>query len=310
MGFHIIRNSLSDVKADALVNPTSTQGTNIGGVEAKLFEQGGKLLEKARLELGVIHAGNVRYTDAFNLDAAYVFHTVGPTWQGGHHHEFNVLRNCYENCLHLAKALQLESIAFPLIASGTFGFPKAKALSIAIETIKNFHFNEDITVYLVVYDKESYALSKSRFHEVKSYIDTHEEYNLREVIHTNKFFTPKDLDEAMLQTEATFSETLLDTITKLEKEDHEIYKKANIDRKHFSKIRSNKHYQPSKNTAVALGIALEFDLDTFLDFIAKAGYTLSPSSMFDLIIRYFLENHIYDLFDINATLFAFTNKTL
>lgn len=312
MGFHIIRNDLAQMQVDAIVNSTDAQGANIGGLEAQLFKRAGLKLKEARQNLGTIALGQVVQTNAFDLDASYVFHTVGPMWQSDTHDAFDILRQCYENSLNLALKLNLNSIAFPLIATGSFEFPKDQALSIAVNTIKAFLREHELTVYLVVYDKQSYMISKSRYESVRSYIKTHRVTERRRHMsdmHANMMYS-KDLSGVLDGIEKSFSETVLDHITNQGKEDYDVYKKANLDRKHFSKIRTNKTYQPKKTTAMALGLALELNLDDFLDLIGKAGYTLTNSSNTDLIIRYCIENKTYDLFEVNTVLFEFTQKTL
>ena len=313
MPFQIIRNDLSKMKVDVLVSPTHPEAQEIGGLEATLFKRGGEALLKERQSLGPIKMGEVKATKAYNLNAKYVFHTVGPIWHGDEKESFTILRSCYQNSLELAQTLNIKTIAFPLIATGSFQFPKDKALRIAVDTIKAFLYEHDMTIYLVVYDKESFVISRERFKSVQSYLDDYQVYEIdnrqrQRIMESIK--QPDNLDDFINNLDKTFSEALLDKITELGKLDQEIYKKANIDRKLFSKIRSNHSYQPSKNTAMALGLALELNLDEFNDFIAKAGYALSPSSKVDLIIRYYIEHNVYDLFEINATLFEFTNKTL
>jgi len=224
----------------------------------------------------------------------------------------------------LAYENKCQSIAFPLISTGVYGFPKDQALSIAIASIKSFLTTHDMMVYLVVFDKESYKLSKDIVDSVNSFIDDKYAEDLdefisysRSILHSESIepistrrVSPKSrkkersLDDLIGELDDTFSESLLKLIDRKNLSDSTIYNKANIDRKHFSKIR-NKDYHPSKKTAIALAIALELNFDETKDLIGRAGYALSSSNHFDLIIEYCIKNKIYDIFEVNMILFEY-----
>ena len=265
------------------------------------------------------------------MDARYVIHTVGPVWKNGSHREEQILSSCYRNSLTLAKEHECESIAFPLIATGNYGFPKPLALQIAVREISTFLLENEMQVYLVVFGKEAFALSEKLFKSVSSYIDenyirskTLDEYGT-ERLYGSRLETrrireqecsdmsvgaaiPIDSDDwgqLLKDLDAGFSETLLQLIDRTGKKDSEIYKKANVDRKLFSKIRNNMDYRPSKTTALAFAFALELDVDETKDFISRAGFALSHSSKFDVIVEYFLVNGNYNVFELNEVLFAF-----
>ena len=263
-----------------------------------------------------------------------MIHTVGPVWHGGTHGEREQLVSCYRTSLALAKAHDCETVAFPLISSGVYGYPKDQALRVAVDTIGEFLLNNDMTVYLVIFDRKSYQISGKLFADIAEYIDDHYVDIHADVISERRrsmsifgsrgkavceeaksmpMMAPSfvgGLDDLLAHLDAGFSETLLKLIDKSGKKDSEIYKKANVDRKLFSKIRNNPYYNPSKTTAIAFAIALELDLDETRDLIARAGYALSASSKFDVIIEYFIRQKKYDVFEINEALFAFDQSLL
>ena len=279
-------------------------------------------------------------TRGYNLPAHYVIHTVGPVWRGGDQGEEEQLRACYSNALEIARAQNMESLAFPLISTGVFGYPKDLALKIAISVIGDFLMQHELVIYLVVYDHGAFALSEKLFNTVKAYIDDHyieenfesirmESHYQKSVAYESEMPYPKSIiDEAtqkpsksssavqrrlknmLKELEETFSEHLLRLIDIKGKSDVEVYKKANIDRKLFSKIRGDKDYKPSKSTALAFAIAIELNLDETKDLLKKAGFALSNSSKFDLIITYFITESTYNIFEINETLFAFEQPLL
>ena len=173
MPFQIIRNDITKVKADAIVNTANPDPVIGGGTDAAIYLAAGedKLLAERR-KIGKIARGDVAVTPAFGLRAKYVIHTVGPVWQGGGKHEFETLASCYAKALEKARELGCESIAFPLIAAGTYGFPKAQALQIAVQEISGFLMRDDVdmVVKLVVFDDKAFRLSKSLFFEVESFV--------------------------------------------------------------------------------------------------------------------------------------------
>lgn len=362
MPFEIVRNDIANMQVDAIVNTANPRPVVGSGVDAGIhMKAGGKLLE-ARRTIGDIPCGKAAVTPAFNLDAKYVIHTVGPIWKGGSKGEEKLLADCYKNSLELALENGCESIAFPLISTGNYGFPKPLALQIAVREISAFLLKNEMQIYLVVFGKEEFALSEKLFKSVSSYIDenyiyskTIDEYSspyrlgssaaptsfkseeLRRKLFSESIFrentdsdkadtelsedsvmfecaplpaNTEDWSELLNDLDAGFSETLLSLIDRTGKKDSEIYKKANVDRKLFSKIRCNMDYKPSKPTALAFAFALELDLRETKDFIARAGYALSHSSKFDVIVEYFLVNKNYDIYELNEVLFAFDQPLL
>lgn len=284
---------------------------------------------KARQEIGPLATGEVAVSPAFALKAKYVFHTVGPIWKGGESGELLALRTCYEKNLEKAKELECQSIAFPLISSGVYLFPKDKALSVAIETIRDFLQINEMDVVLVVYDRRSFELSQELQNDVRSYIDENyidengiscEDFDserLKSLEEVASFSSIDELcslrgslDDVINRTEETFQQKLFSLIQEKQFNDVDVYKKANLDRKHFSKIRSDIHYSPKKKTAVALSIALQLNLDETKDLLSRAGYALSPSNKGDLIVSYFISRRKYDIWEINTVLFQYGLTTL
>lgn len=343
MPFEIVRNDIVNMQVDAVVNTANPNPVIGSGVDSGIHKKAGYELLAARQKIGCIDFGDAVITPGFRLDAKYVIHTVGPIWEDGSHGEEQILSSCYRKSLALAKEHECESIAFPLIATGNYGFPKPLALQIAVREISAFLLENEMQIYLVVFGKEAFALSEKLFKSVSSYIDenyirskTLDEYGSesillriggrlkgrsrsREDVYPSQALeerldmsapaaVPMDSDDwgqLLKNLDAGFSETLLQLIDRTGKKDSEIYKKANVDRKLFSKIRNNMDYKPSKTTALAFAFALELDINETKDFIGRAGFALSHSSKFDVIVEYFLVNRNYNVFELNEVLFAF-----
>ena len=334
MPLEIVRNDITKMAVDAIVNAANESLLGGGGVDGSIHRAAGpELLAECRT-LGGCKTGDARITKAYRLPCKYVLHTVGPVWSGGKCGEREQLISCYRTSLALAKEHGCETVAFPLISSGAFGYPKDQALRVAVDTISGFLMENDMTVYLVIFDRKAYQISGKLFADIAEYIDDHyvdahtdaRRERLRRMGSTAKPFSAarkasmpecmaapmaaNGLDDLLAHLDAGFSETLLKLIDRSGKKDAEVYKKANVDRKLFSKIRNNPAYKPSKSTAIAFAIALELDLDETRDLIARAGYALSPSSKFDVIIEYFIRQKKYDIFEINEALFAFDQSLL
>ena len=366
MALQIIRNNIINVEADAIVNTANPSAAVGRGVDQAIYEAAGwdQLLE-AREKIGELLPGEAAWTPAFDLHAKYIIHTVGPEWRGGGFGERETVAQCYRRSLGLAAELGCESIAFPLIATGTYGFPKDEALRIAMSEISGFLLSNEMEVLLVVYDKESFEVSGKLFSDIKSFIGDREaaydaEYrsyghvrasrqdmpessgqykaakNQPESSERRGFFDRirhrkryEERTEYTLMEEAPSIKADYDLLTDEEtaeydmsyapafpseekslEDDPDVYNKANIDRKHFSKIRSNVDYTPSKKTALALAIALELNIDETRDLLARAGLALSPSKTFDRIIEYCIETSNYDIYEINCILFKYDQPTL
>ena len=335
MPFEIIRQDITNMKTDAIVNSTNNELKPTGGVCGAIFEKAGyEILEKKCKKIGYLETTEAVITKGYNLDCKYIIHTVGPIWDNAKGDNATLLYNTYTNCLKLAKSKKCNSIAFPLISSGNFGYPKDEALDIATNAIKNFLLENDMLIYLVVFDRESFKINKDLFDSITQYIDdNYVEFNkykfrrntpeclddlsisiLENVNRKSSIYkiesVDKNLLDALSKAEDTFSQYLLKLIDSSGMTDAQVYKKANIDRRLFSKIRNNKDYTPSKPTVLSLAIALELNLDKTNDLLRKAGFALSHSNKFDIIIEYFISNQIYDIYKINETLFSFDQNIL
>ena len=327
MPFEIVRNDITNMRVDAIVNTANPRPVIGLGTDSMIHEKAGPELLVARQKIGSIACGSAAITPAFRLPAKYVIHTVGPVWDGGSYGEENLLRSCYDSSLKLALEHGCQSIAFPLISTGNYGFPKDKALQIAILAFSAFLLEHEMQIYLVVFDQKSFRLSEKLFHGVASYIDqnyvdlwsmdTYGAADKGRLIRTMRqkhapmaASKAASLEDMLKRADAGFTETLLKLIDQTGKKDSEIYKKALLTKQHFSKIRNNPHYKPTKPTAIALALALELDLEDTKDLIGRAGYALTNSSKFDLIIRYFIEQGNYNVVEINMALYEFDQPLL
>lgn len=355
MPLQIIRQDITKMKVDAIVNTTNSEMVGYSGVDYAVHKAAGPMLDLECQKLKPLGLGNAKITKGYNLECKYIIHTSGPTWQGGLVGESEILKSCYIESLKLALEHGCESVAFPLISSGTYGYPKDKVLKFAISVITEFLFDYEMTVYLCVYDRESYEFSKKLFAEIKEFIDDdYADENPKMCTFSfadadngcpggsvdNRILSPRELKRApreeavfksarpaptfaaggiknktlkdyMQDMDKPFAYKLFDLIDERGMTDVECYKKANVDKKTFSKIKCNPNtYKPSKQTAVAFAIALELDLDETQDLLASAGMTLSKSFTFDKIIRFFVQKENYDVFEINEALFEFDQVLL
>lgn len=332
MPLKIVRNDITKMMVDAIVNAANESLLGGGGADGAIHRAAGKELLSECRTLGGCQTGKAKITGGYNLPAKYVIHTVGPVYKDGKHGEKTLLESCYRESLSLAKNHGCETIAFPLISSGVYGYPKDKALKIAIDVISDFLLENEMTVYIVIFDKAAYGISEKLFSNITEYIDDnyvalHTDY-CREsmpmcapfsaaadsidtpIRKSKKKFFKDDLNKRMKQIDESFSQMLLRKIDEKGMTDAQCYKKANIDRKLFSKIRSDIHYKPSKPTAIAFAISLELSLEETEDMLRKAGFALSHSNKFDIIIEYFISNGNYNIFEINEALFAFDQVLL
>lgn len=427
MPLQIIQDNLVNMLVDAIVNTSNPTPAADCSVDMGIHQKAGPELLIARKELGTLPVGGAGITDGYDLPAKHVIYTVFPIWQGGDKGEVQLLTAAYTNSLHTALEAGCESVAFPLMAADDHDFPKQIALQTAVDAISRFLMEHDMTVYLVVFSRDSVVLSETLFHSIESYIDEnyiHQEqtgdfdfFDLIDDLDLDSLFSsipmacdldsPKlevsepapeyqeastsvvsesdawdlelldidtwdfkalesdpaseddpwdsdpwgyatsetevwypeeylyqdyygqsdgecasdasfgymefmdstfsldDLTDLLDHTDAGFSETLLQLIDRSGKTDPEVYKRANIDRKLFSKIRSSPDYRPTKPTVLAFAIALELDLEETEMLLSRAGFALSHASKFDIIVEYFIKNKKYNIHELNQALFAF-----
>ena len=332
MPLEIVRNDITRMTVDAIVNAANESLLGGGGVDGAIHYAAGPQLLAECKTLGGCKTGKAKITGGYKLPAKYVIHTVGPIYEDGKHGEKAFLESCYRETLALALEHNCETVAFPLISSGVYGYPKDQALKVAIDVISDFLLENEMKVYIVIFDKAAYKISEKLFSDIAEYIDDnyvdkHADYR-RESMRMNmpmqasigmfeadlcecKAIMPEDdLDSMLKQIDESFSQMLLRKIDEKGMTDAECYKKANIDRKLFSKIRGDVNYKPSKPTAIAFAISLELSLDETEDMLKKAGFALSHSNKFDIIIEYFISKGNYNIFEINEALFAFDQSLL
>lgn len=324
MPLEIIREDISRLQSDAIVHSTNPKLKKGMGSSEAIFRLAGNELIDALKRIDYCAPGDVFITPGFNLAAKYIIHTVGPVYSGGKENEAFILESCYRKSLECAQNHNLKSIAFPLISAGNYGYPKDEALHIAVMTIQSFLLKHEMMVYLVVFDKQVYQLSTQLFKSIKTYIDDHyveshityaqhdELINYRS---SNKAFNSRlessqSIEDVLLELDESFSETLLKMIDQKGLSDVDTYKKANITKAHFSKIRTHKDYRPTKATVLAFCIALELSLKETNHLLERAGFSLSNSSKFDLIVKYFIEKRKYNIFEINEVLFEYDQTLL
>ena len=324
MPLSIVRNDITTMKVDAIVNAANESLLGGGGVDGAIHRAAGPDLLKECRTLGGCKTGEAKLTRGYRLPAKFVIHTVGPIWHGGGHGEREKLVSAYRTSLALALEQGCETVAFPLISAGAYGYPKDQALKVAVDTIGDFLLDHDITVYLVIFDRAAYTIGGKLFADIAAYIDDRyadahtdsRETRRRQMAMASMPMAapagavPPSLDEALGRMDESFSQMLLRKIDERGMTDAQCYKKANIDRKLFSKIRSDVHYRPSKPTAAAFAVALELSLEEARELLGRAGFAFSHASKFDIIVEYFIARQNYNIFEINEALFAFDQSLL
>jgi len=339
MPFLMIRNDITKVAADAIVNPANRNLLQGSGTSRAIYQAAGEQELTAACEaIGYCDLGKAVCTPAFRLPAKYIFHAVCPAWQGGLFGEAEQLAGAYHSALELAAEYQCESVAFPLLSSGNYGYPKEQAFRIAVDTITQYVMDHDLTVYLVLYDRHSLAVSRKLFTSVEEYIDDHyvaqndESYEFdrwrRESAERRRRLeeeaapmleaaappaapmAARSLEHLMDNLGESFTTRLLRLIDERGLKDSTVYKQSNISRQHFSKIQCNRDYNPKKKTVLAFAVGLHLSEDETIDLLQSAGYAFSDGSKRDWIVRYCLEHKIYNINQVNTLLFEYDQEQL
>ena len=344
MPLEIVRNDITRMEVDAIVNAANETLLGGGGVDGAIHAAAGpRLLEECRT-LNGCETGKAKITRGYNLPCQYVIHTVGPVWKGGAQGERALLASCYQSALALAKEYRCETVAFPLISSGVYGYPKAEALQVAVDEITRFLKDNDMTVYIVVFTRDAVELGGKLYKEVVAYIDdvyVDEHYDvyresrrrpMADAAPSNGLFrrrhredtarnetifsepslledelaapaTVANLDDMLRQVDESFAQMLIRKIDEKGMTDAACYKRANVDRRLFNKIKNNPAYRPSKQTALAFAIALELPMNEAKELLMKAGFALSHSNKEDIVVEYCIMTGNYNLIEINQVLF-------
>ena len=373
MPYEIVRNDITQMRVDAIVNAANHTLLGGGGVDGAIHKAAGpKLLEECR-GLGGCETGQAKITRGYRLHARYVIHTVGPVWQGGGNGEEALLASCYDESLRLAGEYGCRSVAFPLISAGAYGYPVRDAMRIALERIQAYLLNhEEMMVYLVIFGRSAMSAGSALFTGIREYIDDNyagsaypeEERRRRRLSWLIHHREPEPVDDYAAEPEdlswnssgyasaayrpdmpepsaakqsaplpsaggsgfhigaakrpqdfrgeldESFCDMLLRKIDESGMSDSDCYHRANVSKQVFSKIKNQKGYRPTKPTVCAFAVALRLDLAETSEMLNKAGYALSHSFLFDVIVEYFIKHGHYDVFDINETLFDFDQPLL
>lgn len=388
MPLQIIRNDITKVVADAIVNTANPRPIIGNGTDTAIHTAAGPELLAARQQIGEIAVGHSVATPAFDLPAKYVLHTVSPFWIDGEHGEEELLLKAYNAALELAESLGCRSVAFPLLSAGCYAFPTDIALSVALRAFSDHLLEHDLQIILTLFDAEAFGLAGSVFDDLKSYIDDNyvddrlRQEDVRYSFSSNhlppmptagsapaagsKPVSKKDdrrhrflakfkktqvrpesanapdeaekagtgkveeetedsvrfsiaeeettdvaasipaarlsLKNILEQQEPTFSDYLLNLIEERGGKASDVYKRAEVSKQLFSKIISNKDYQPKKNTVLQLAIGMQLDLAQTRALLNRAGYALTRSSKTDLVVQYYIEREIYSVPFINIAL--------
>lgn len=365
MPFKIVRNDITRMNTEAIVNTANTRPTVGSGCDLAVYKAAGfdELLKYRQDKIGLVKEGDAFITPGFGLSVKYIIHAVSPLYVDGKQGEEEKLRSCYRKSLAIAKEKEIKSIAFPLISTGGFGYPKEEGMRIAVDEINAFLLTSDMLIYLVVFDTKATMLGEKLYPDLEAYIDQNYVKDAGNAEYPSAYFRsaraeeprpapcssrapmaspmPKPsalsfgsffkknekiaepckevvceaqalfdfeeqheskLEERMSHLSDTFSEYLMYLIQERNMENAEVWKRAIVDKKIFSKIKTNPNYHPQKITALCLCVGAKLNLDETKDLLARAGYALSPCDKTDIIFSYFIENEIYDMIELDIQL--------
>lgn len=334
MPLKIVRNDITKMNTEAIVNTANELVKADTGCDIAIYRAAGydQLLEYRREHIGIRPEGDVFITPGFNLDARFIIHAVSPLFINGKKNEDEKLRGCYSKALKLAADYKIKSISFPLISTGSFGYPLEEGMRIAVDEINAFLKNNDMLVYIVVFGEEATELGKTIYPELDEfinfyYVSKQEKAEYEDVMlellkehlagkredktSTNEISKSydelitsfeKELEEKTIERPGTFSELLIEMIDNNGMEYSDVYGRAMVDRKLFSKIKNNPDYHPQKITILCLCIGAKLDLVETKELLSRAGYALSPSDITDIIFAFFIENKHYSVIDIDIQL--------
>lgn len=369
MPFKIVRNDLTKMQVDVIVNTANEAPIYSTGTDTAVYKAAGEVeLLRERKKIGYMNEGDVAITPGFKLPAKYIIHAVSPCYIDGTFDEEKRLRDCYRKSLQLAAQYECKSIAFPLIATGSFGYPKEEGMRIALDEINAFLMKQEMLVYLVVFDTKATQLGLNLYPDLEAYIDHNYVCDKREEEYGDRYFgsvrkedpgydayrrqrdeleeklkcAPRKmqkeepssaldeyiemnsicesshmsddeyydfleenesaLEERMLHISDTFQEYLMYLIQTKGFTNAEVYKRAIVTKKLFSKIKLNPNYHPDKATAMRLCVGAKLNLDETKDLLARAGYALSPCDKRDIIFSFFIERNVFDMIEIDIAL--------
>lgn len=333
MPLFIIQGDITKLTCDAIVNAANNSLRGGSGVDGAIHNAAGPGLLAECAALNGCDTGDAKITKGYDLKAKYVIHTVGPVYDDGNSGEEELLRSCYARSLSLAVKHGCESIAFPMISAGVYGYPYDLALEVAVSSISSFleTYKNDLDVFIVVYSKREFKVDKELYRDVLQYVsDNNRSFGSLPPVEFTGFAgngafkacassaveacedqcaSPVE-DYVRSKLDESFTQMLLRMIDEKGMTDVECYKRANVDRKLFSKIRSNMNYHPRKRTALGFAVSLRLTLEETKDLLMKAGYALSDSNHGDLAVEYFITNKIYDINKINEVLFAMDQEII
>ena len=326
MPLYIVRNDITKMHTDAIVNAANSSLIAGGGVDGAIHKSAGPLLQRELNTLGGCEPGKAVFTKGYGVALKNIIHTVGPIWTGGMNNEDKTLKACYLNSLSLAEKLNCETVSFPLISAGVYGYPKAEAFNIAQSAILEYlnKAQSDMTVYMVLFSKQDLVGAGTLSKNIRQYIDdVYAEEHLdapTERMRMQRAYSRQnasyaydrsaELERMLDRIDESFAQMLKRKIDEKGMKDSACYKKANVDRKLFNKIINNASYRTGKQTALALALALELPLEELKEMVEKAGYSFTRSDKGDIVVEYCVKHGIYDIFSINQVLFEYDLRLL
>lgn len=334
MPFFIVEGDITKMNTDCIVISSDVSLKPVGGMSTALYNavKEPELLKKECEKIGFCGGCECVTTRSYGLASKYIIHSVAPIFCDCGKNAEKYMETCYKNALYMAGCKEAKSVSLPFIGTGKKGFPKDMVLRSAINSIKNYLDKYDMNIYFVVHNRSSFLVDSNLIEKVNNFINdnytgkTNKSFDIINsfaesfTVDSDTFVNfPIDFNRADIATDeiveknsekVKFDELLKNEMKKHKIRDSKLYRKCNIEKDAFARLKNDINKNPSKEIVFALTVGLEMNIFDAEIFVKKCGYSLSSDYKQNVILRYFLENKMFDIYTINEIMFYYNESQL